>query len=185
MIKYLLLLFLFFSSPANIFSFKALEAATKESYFESGRDNFSNKKYSEALDDFNNYIKSNPDSWEAFHNRGLSKEYLGDYLGAISDYSKAIELNPNPSGKILFWRGYLHEKNENYEKAIRDYSSAIKINPNYENAYFYRAYTKFLIEDYEGSIEDYSTVIMSSVVLNNVKKKQLAFGNPAKIIKNG
>ena len=35
------------------------------------------------------------------------------------------------------------------------------------------------------SIEDYSTVIMSSVVLNNVKKKQLAFGNPAKIIKNG
>ena len=35
------------------------------------------------------------------------------------------------------------------------------------------------------SIEDYSTVIMGSVVLNNVKKKQLAFGNPAKIIKNG
>ena len=35
------------------------------------------------------------------------------------------------------------------------------------------------------SIEDYSRVIMSSVVLNNVKKKQLAFGNPAKIIKNG
>ena len=35
------------------------------------------------------------------------------------------------------------------------------------------------------SIDDYSTVIMGSVVLNNVKKKQLAFGNPAKIIKNG
>mgnify|MGYP003318669583 CR=1 FL=1 len=42
-------------------------------------------------------------------------------------YRKAIELNPNPSGKILFWRGYLHEKNENYEKAIGDYSSAIKL----------------------------------------------------------
>ena len=74
MIKYLLLLFLFFSSPANIFSFKALEAETKESFFESGRENISKKKYSDALDDFNNYIKSNPDSWEAFHNRGLSKE---------------------------------------------------------------------------------------------------------------
>ena len=159
MIKYLLLLFLFFSSPANIFSFKALEAETKESLFESGRVNIKNKKYSDALDDFDDYIKSNPDSWAAFYNRAISKEYLGDYIGAIADYSKAIELNPNPSEKILFWRGYTYERNENYEKAIEDYSSAIKINPNYENAYFFRAYTKFLIEDYEGSIEDYSTVI--------------------------
>ena len=159
MIKYFLSFFLLFSSPANIFIFNALEAETKESLFESGRVNIKNKNYSDALDDFDDYIKSNPDSWAAFYNRAISKEYLGDYIGAIADYSKAIELNPNPSGKILFWRGYLHEKNENYEKAIGDYSSAIKINPNYENAYFFRAYTKFLIEDYEGSIEDYSTVI--------------------------
>ena len=145
MIKYFLSFFLLFSVPANIFIFNALGAETKESLFESGRVNIKNKKYSDALDDFDDYIKSNPDSWAAFYNRAISKEYLGDYIGAISDYSKAIELNPNPSGKILFWRGYLHEKNENYEKAIGDYSFAIKINPNYENAYFYRAYTKFLI----------------------------------------
>ena len=159
MIKYFLSFFLLFSGPANIFIFNALEAETKESLFESGRVNIKNKKYSDALDDFDDYIKSNPDSWAAFYNRAISKEYLGDYIGAIADYSKAIELNPNPSEKILFWRGYTYERNENYEKAIEDYSSAIKINPNYENAYFFRAYTKFLIEDYEGSIEDYSTVI--------------------------
>ena len=70
MIKYLLLLFLFFSSPANIFSFKALEAETKESFFESGRENISKKKYSDALNNFNNYIKSNPDSCEAFQLNG-------------------------------------------------------------------------------------------------------------------
>jgi len=35
------------------------------------------------------------------------------------------------------------------------------------------------------SVADYSTVVMGSVVLNNVKKKQLIFGNPAKVIKNG
>ena len=96
MIKYLLLIFLFFSSPANIFSFKALEAETKESFFESGRENISKKKYSDALDDFNNYIKLNPDNWRGYHNRAISKEFLGDLSGAIADYSKAIELNPNP-----------------------------------------------------------------------------------------
>ena len=35
------------------------------------------------------------------------------------------------------------------------------------------------------SVADYSTVVMGSVVLNNVKKKQLVFGNPAKVFKNG
>jgi len=159
MIKYLLLLFLFFSSPANIFSFKALEAETKESFFESGRENISKKKYSDALDDFNNYIKSNPDNWRGYHNRAISKEFLGDFLGAIADYSKAIELNPNPWEKSFFRRGYLHEKNENYERAISDYSSAIKINPEYEEAYFFRGYLRYILEDYEGSIEDYSKVI--------------------------
>ena len=35
------------------------------------------------------------------------------------------------------------------------------------------------------SVANYSTVVMGSVVLNNVKTKQLVFGNPAKVIKNG
>ena len=90
MIKYFLSFFLLFSGPANIFIFNALEAETKESLFESGRVNIKNKKYSDALDDFNDYIKSNPDSWAAFYNRAISKEYLGDYIGAISDYSKLL-----------------------------------------------------------------------------------------------
>ena len=32
---------------------------------------------------------------EEYFGRGLSKHELQDYRGAISDYSKAIELNPN------------------------------------------------------------------------------------------
>ena len=35
------------------------------------------------------------------------------------------------------------------------------------------------------SVDDYSTIIMGSVVLTNIKKRQVVFGNPAKIIKNG
>jgi len=32
---------------------------------------------------------------EEYHNKGNAKVNLGDYRGAIQDYSKAIELNPN------------------------------------------------------------------------------------------
>ena len=31
---------------------------------------------------------------EAFNNRGIIKYDLGDYVGAISDYNRAIEMNP-------------------------------------------------------------------------------------------
>jgi len=30
-------------------------------------------------------------------NRGVARDELGDYLGAIKDYDKAIELDPNDS----------------------------------------------------------------------------------------
>tara|TARA_B100000989_G_C19524966_1_gene466259 strand:- start:2142 stop:2792 length:651 start_codon:yes stop_codon:yes gene_type:complete len=35
------------------------------------------------------------------------------------------------------------------------------------------------------SVDDFSTVVMGSVVLTNIKKRQVVFGNPAKVIKNG
>ena len=31
---------------------------------------------------------------DAYNNRGVSKDKLGNYKGAIADYDKAIELNP-------------------------------------------------------------------------------------------
>jgi len=30
----------------------------------------------------------------AYYNRGIAKANLGDYMGAIQDFNKAIELNP-------------------------------------------------------------------------------------------
>ena len=34
-------------------------------------------------------------------------------------------------------------------------------------------------------VDDYSTIVMGSVVFTNIKKGQIVFGNPAKVIKNG
>ncbi len=34
-------------------------------------------------------------------------------------------------------------------------------------------------------VDDYSTIVMGSVVFTNIKKRQIVFGNPAKVIKNG
>jgi len=40
------------------------------------------------------YISINPNYIEAYNNRGILKSQIGDHLGALADYNKAIVLEP-------------------------------------------------------------------------------------------
>ena len=44
--------------------------------------------------DYNEAIAINPQFAEAFFNRGIAKNLLGDKQGAIADYNQAISINP-------------------------------------------------------------------------------------------
>ena len=46
-------------------------------------------------------MEINPKDADAYYNRGIAKGDLKDYYGAISDYTKAIEINPNDSRCLL------------------------------------------------------------------------------------
>ena len=66
---------------------------------------------------------------ETYYNRGNSKINLQDYRGAIADYSKAIELNPNYNN-AYHNRGGAKGNLQDYRGAIADLSKAIELNPN-------------------------------------------------------
>ena len=61
----------------------------------------------------------------AYRRRGAAKENLRDYMGALSDYSKAVELNPIRSDSYRK-RGKLKGILKDYKGAISDFSKAIK-----------------------------------------------------------
>mgnify|MGYP001422678778 CR=1 FL=1 len=93
-----------------------------------------------------------------YYDIGLKKVNSENYYGAIADYSKAIELNPNYA--IAFNdRGAAKKKLEDYDGAIADYSKAIELNPNYLNAYYNRGNSKFNLKDYDGAIADFTKAI--------------------------
>ncbi len=65
---------------------------------------------------------------EDFSKRGVAKEKKGDLVGAIADYSKAIELDPKDT-IAYFNRGGAKQMKGDLDGAIADYSKAIELNP--------------------------------------------------------
>ena len=65
----------------------------------------------------------------AYNNRGSAKFNLKDYQGAIEDYDKAIELDPNYA-KAYNNRGAAKGNLGDNQGAIKDYDKAIEIDPN-------------------------------------------------------
>jgi tetratricopeptide (TPR) repeat protein len=75
------------------------------------------------------------------------------YDKAITDYSRAIELNPRDA-KAYYNRGNAYDNKGQYDKAITDYSRAIELNPRDAVAYYNRAIANVLKKEYEEAWDD-------------------------------
>ena len=76
-----------------------------------------------------------------FFDNGVSKTQAEEYKAAISDYTKAIKINPEYAD-AYFYRGCAKQKLGDFKGAISDFTKAIKVNPNYVDAYYYRGMAK-------------------------------------------
>ncbi|NER33694.1 MAG: tetratricopeptide repeat protein [Oscillatoria sp. SIO1A7] len=89
---------------------------------------------------------------------GQQRSGSGDNQGAIQEYNKAIELNPN-NHEAYHKRGNAQFDLRNYKEAIEDYTAAIKLKPEYVNAYYNRGLANDEAGNYGAAVEDYSKVI--------------------------
>jgi tetratricopeptide (TPR) repeat protein len=94
---------------------------------------------------------------QGYFERGNTKlNSNNDYLGAISEYNKAIELNPKLKN-VYFARAIAKEKLEDYRGAISDYTKDIVIVPINPGSYFNRGIVKyFRLGDTDGGCLDWS-----------------------------
>ena len=70
---------------------------------------------------------------DAWINRGLVYNELGDYEKSISDYNKAIEID-SKCALAFNNRGYTRFKQKDYQGALEDYNKAILLNPKFQMA---------------------------------------------------
>lgn len=97
-------------------------------------------------------------SAKAYCDSGLTKIELKDYNGALADYVKAIQLEPNNYDAYL-GRGKVRRLLKDYNNSIKDYTKAIELNPNNYKGYAGRGSNKFELKDYAGAIDDYTKAI--------------------------
>jgi len=87
-----------------------------------------NKHYDQAIADYTEAIRLNPQSALTFDARGFVYAAKEDYDRAIADYNEAIRLNPE-FGTAFNNRGFAYAAKEDYDRAIADYYEAIRLNP--------------------------------------------------------
>ncbi len=98
-----------------------------------------------------------------FARMAKAKMEMGDYRGAISDFSSIIRLQPDYEMlyQAHFGRGYAQFQLGKFEEAKTDFDRAIRIYPNDAEVYFWRAFTKYKLR-YRASSEiaDYNRAIL-------------------------
>lgn len=109
----------------------------------------------------NDVSNNNVISFREYMQRGYIKNQLGDYYGAITNLTNAIEINPNNP-----YAYYLRSRSKNNlgasNDAISDLTKAIQLKSNFYEAYYMRGLIKSGNEDYYGAISDFSSCILES-----------------------
>jgi tetratricopeptide (TPR) repeat protein len=100
---------------------------------------------------------SKPDA-EKFFNAGGYKFISGDNTGALADFNKAIQIDPNYV-KAYSNRGLVKDALKDEAGAIADYNKAIELDPKYQFAYYNRANAEVNLKKYTNAIADYNEAI--------------------------
>jgi tetratricopeptide (TPR) repeat protein/S1-C subfamily serine protease len=95
---------------------------------------------------------------EPFVLSGNDKMTSKDWQGAILDYNRAIEKNPQ-NHIAYYFRGVVKAELGNRKGAISDYNVAISIDGNDTDFYYARGIVKQELGDKNGAISDYSRAI--------------------------
>ena len=89
---------------------------------------------------------------------GVEKYDKGDYQGAISDFSMAIEIEPQFAAAYSN-RGLSKAELKDYQGSISDYNKALELDSQFVAALFNRASSRLDTGDYKGSISDYTNAL--------------------------
>jgi tetratricopeptide (TPR) repeat protein len=95
---------------------------------------------------------------QEFLKQGIEKEKQQNHIGAIKDFTKAIDKDDNYA-EAYYNRGTVKMNISDFPGALSDLSEAIKLNPKQINAYYNRAGIYANIENFNEALLDLNKVV--------------------------
>jgi formylglycine-generating enzyme required for sulfatase activity/uncharacterized protein with PIN domain len=145
-------------APATASSSSSLQSA--QAYFDKGKSYYDNNDFDNAITQFNEAIRLEPNNAEAYFKRG-SAYWRKDQIDiAIRDFDNALGLDPNHYWAYMS-RGMAYLDKDQYDTAIGDFDTAIRLDPNPDLSFPYRerglAYWKK--GQYDTAIRDFDNAL--------------------------
>jgi len=118
-----------------------------------------NKIWKDELTLWNDAVSKSPEKARPYLNRGVAYWSQGQWEKAMTDYEKAIALNPKYFSSAYFNMGVAQAKFSAWDKAIDNHTTAIGITPNYTAAYDSRGVAYANKQEWDKAIKDFTTAI--------------------------
>ncbi len=107
----------------------------------------------EALSHYESYLDENPQSAEAWHNRGVTLAQMKRYAEALSCFDRALALRPDVAQAWSNRANALFEM-KRFEEAASDYGRVLALDENYPYARGYRLLARLWCCDWQGLAEE-------------------------------
>jgi eukaryotic-like serine/threonine-protein kinase len=109
--------------------------------------------YGEAARSFDRYLaRGGAPVPYAYRGRGLARMKLGDYEGALDDYTRALQFKPD--GDLRAHRGWAYFFAGAPRLALRDFDEAVRLNPENGDAYVGRGLARVTLGLHREAVAD-------------------------------
>jgi tetratricopeptide (TPR) repeat protein len=115
-------------------------------------------KFEDVIISLTDEVLETEQNTELYVLRGNTWHDKEEFDKAITDYNKAIEINPKDA-ELYLWRGITMYNKKDFDGAIADYTKVIKINSNFDLAFYNRGLAWFAKKEYDKAIADYTKII--------------------------
>jgi len=144
---------------AIVFSMHLHAQLNIQLFMDKGKEALFENRFTEAIQMFNQVIRSKPDLAEPHFYRGVAKYYLGDYRGAEFDYTRSIILdNYNPFA--FHYRGVARANLFDYNSAFDDFRKSIALKPGNPYVYLSRGLLYLQQKKFRQAVSDFDTVLL-------------------------
>ena len=109
-------------------------------------------RFEEVIKAFDRYLETGKPLESVYRGRGLARAELGQYPGAIEDFTKALELHPTSA--VQAYRGWTHLVVDAPKLALRDFELAIELDPKNGDAYNGRGFVRASLGRHREAIQD-------------------------------